>query len=87
MSLAESEYTVLRHTIASRGTARITLLPVTLIGWALIAGGLAGGGAFTDGGGIYRFSMKDRPMFRGGRQRRWPSGRPCLAAESTHSSA
>ncbi len=38
MSLAESEYTVLRHTIASRGTARITLLPVTLIGWALVAG-------------------------------------------------
>jgi len=40
MSLAESEYTVLRHTIASRGTARITLLPVTLIGWALVAGTL-----------------------------------------------
>lgn len=41
MSLDESEYTVLRHTIASRGTARITLLPVTLIGWALVAGTLA----------------------------------------------
>ena len=41
MSLAESEYTVLRHTIASRGTARITLLPVTLIGWALVAGTLS----------------------------------------------
>jgi hypothetical protein len=41
MSLAESEYTVLRHTIASRGTARIALLPVTLIGWALVAGTLA----------------------------------------------
>ena len=38
MSLTESEYTVLRHTIASRGTARMTLLPVTLIGWALVAG-------------------------------------------------
>jgi len=38
MSLAESEYTVLRHTIASRGTARITLLPVTLIGWTLVSG-------------------------------------------------
>jgi hypothetical protein len=38
MSLSESEYTVLRHTIASRGTVRITLLPVTLIGWALVAG-------------------------------------------------
>ena len=29
---------MLRHTIASRGTVRITLLPVTLIGWALVAG-------------------------------------------------
>jgi hypothetical protein len=38
MSLTESEYTVLRHTIATRGTARMTLLPVTLIGWALVAG-------------------------------------------------
>lgn len=41
MSLAESEYTVLRHTIARRGTVRITLLPVTLIGWALVSGTLA----------------------------------------------
>jgi hypothetical protein len=38
MSLTESEYTVLRHTIATRGTARMMLLPVTLIGWALVAG-------------------------------------------------
>ena len=37
MNLTESEYTALRHTIASRGTARITLLPVTLIGWATVA--------------------------------------------------
>ncbi len=40
MSLAESEYTVLRHTIANRGTARIALLPATLIGSALVAGTL-----------------------------------------------
>jgi hypothetical protein len=40
MSLSESEYTVLRHTIASRGTVRITLLPVTLIGWSIVAGTL-----------------------------------------------
>ena len=40
MSLTESEYTALRHTIASRGTARMTLLPVTVIGWALVAGTL-----------------------------------------------
>jgi hypothetical protein len=37
MSLTESEYTALRHTIASRGTARMTLLPVTVIGWAIVA--------------------------------------------------
>lgn len=37
MNLTESEYTALRHTIASRGTARMTLLPVTVIGWALVA--------------------------------------------------
>jgi hypothetical protein len=40
MNLTESEYTALRHTIASRGTARMTLLPVTIIGWALVAGTL-----------------------------------------------
>jgi hypothetical protein len=40
MNLIESEYTALRHTIASRGTARMTLLPVTFIGWALVAGTL-----------------------------------------------
>jgi hypothetical protein len=37
MSLAESEYTALRQTIASRGTARMALLPVTFIGWAIVA--------------------------------------------------
>ena len=37
MNLTESEYTALRHTIASRGTARMILLPVTFIGWALVA--------------------------------------------------
>jgi hypothetical protein len=40
MSLTESEYTALRHTIASRGTARMTVLPVTVIGWAIVAGTL-----------------------------------------------
>jgi hypothetical protein len=40
MSLTDSEYTILRHTIAHRGTARMILLPVTLIGWALVAGTL-----------------------------------------------
>jgi len=37
MSLAESEFTALRQTIASRGTTRIVLLPVTLLGWAALA--------------------------------------------------
>ena len=40
MSLAELEFTALRQTIASRGTARMTLVPVTIIGWALAAGTL-----------------------------------------------
>jgi hypothetical protein len=31
----------LRHTIASRGTIRMTLLPVTIIGWATVAGALS----------------------------------------------
>lgn len=37
MSLTESEYTALRHTIATRGTVRVALVPVTLLGWALLA--------------------------------------------------
>jgi len=37
MGLTESEFIALRRTIASRGTARIILLPVTLIGWAALA--------------------------------------------------
>lgn len=34
MSLSESEFVVLRQTIATRGTVRMALLPVTLIGWS-----------------------------------------------------
>jgi hypothetical protein len=41
MSLPESEYAALRHTIASRATARMTLIPVIFIGWALLAGTLS----------------------------------------------
>jgi len=37
MSLSESEYLVLRQTIASRGTARMILFPVAMIGWAALA--------------------------------------------------
>ena len=36
MSLTEQEYAVLRQTISTRGTVRIVLLPVTLIGWAVL---------------------------------------------------
>jgi hypothetical protein len=37
MSLLESEFSILRQTIASRGTTRVVLLPVTLLGWAALA--------------------------------------------------
>jgi hypothetical protein len=37
MSLSQSEFTALRSTIATRGTARMVLVPVTLIGWAALA--------------------------------------------------
>ena len=35
--LPESEYAVLRHTIASRGTTRMVLFPVVMIAWAALA--------------------------------------------------
>lgn len=34
--LSESEFLVLRQTIATRGTVRVVLLPVTLLGWAVM---------------------------------------------------
>ena len=37
MSLAESEFTVLRATIATRGTVRMALLPVIMLAWAALA--------------------------------------------------
>jgi hypothetical protein len=37
MSLHESEFAALRQTIASRGTVRVVLLVVTLLGWAALA--------------------------------------------------
>jgi hypothetical protein len=40
MSLPEVEFASLRQTIAMRGTVRILLLPVTLVGWSLLAGAL-----------------------------------------------
>jgi hypothetical protein len=36
MSLHESEFTVLRQTIANRGTVRVVLLVVTLLGWSAL---------------------------------------------------
>ena len=40
MSLSESEFAVLRSTIATRGTVRMAVLPLTVIGWALLAAGV-----------------------------------------------
>ena len=40
MSLSEAEFANLRQTIAMRGTVRLLLLPVTLVGWSLLAGAL-----------------------------------------------
>ena len=36
VSLTEAEYTVLRQTIATRGTVRMVLLPITLLGWSAL---------------------------------------------------
>jgi len=38
MNLTEPEFTVLRQTIATRGTARVILCPLTLLGWATVMG-------------------------------------------------
>ena len=37
MSLSEAEFVTLRRTIATRGTVRIILFPVTMLGWASLA--------------------------------------------------
>ena len=37
MSLTESEFLVLRQTIAARGTVRMALLPMAMLGWAVTA--------------------------------------------------
>ena len=37
MSLSDAEFRVLRETIATRGTVRMALLPLTMFGWAVIA--------------------------------------------------
>ena len=44
MSPSQSEFTVLRQTIAVRGTVRMALLPVTVIGWTSITVALLHGG-------------------------------------------
>src|SRR5690242_21380691 len=36
MGLTESEFTVLRQTISTRGTVRIILLPATFLGWSAV---------------------------------------------------
>src|SRR4051812_31133305 len=37
---AETEFAVLRETIAARGTTRMVLLPVTFVGWAALTAAL-----------------------------------------------
>ena len=37
MSLTELEFAALRQTIATRGTARVALVPITMLGWAILA--------------------------------------------------
>ncbi len=37
VSLSETEFAALRQTIASRGTTRMVLLPITLIGWSALS--------------------------------------------------
>ena len=37
MSLSDTEFAILRQTIATRGTARMILFPVTMIAWATLA--------------------------------------------------
>ena len=44
MSPSQSEFTVLRQTIATRGTVRMALLPLTVIGWTSITVALLHGG-------------------------------------------
>jgi hypothetical protein len=43
MSPSQSEFTVLRQTIAARGTVRMALLPVTVIGWTAMTAALLQG--------------------------------------------
>jgi hypothetical protein len=40
MSLTQTEFAVLRATIATRGTVRMALLPITVLGWAALTGAL-----------------------------------------------
>lgn len=43
MSPSQSEFMVLRQTIAVRGTVRMALLPVTVIGWTMVTAALLRG--------------------------------------------
>lgn len=40
MSLTDTEFAVLRNTIATRGTVRMALLPLTIFGWAVLSAGV-----------------------------------------------
>jgi len=48
MTLSDTEYAVLRRTIAARGTVRVALVPLVVLGWAaLLATGAPLGGLLT----------------------------------------
>jgi hypothetical protein len=57
MGLTESEFTVLRETIATRGTARIILLPITFLGWSLVITILLGLGAHVPVAGVFSLAI------------------------------
>lgn len=57
MGLTESEFTVLRETIATRGTVRIILLPITFLGWSVVVTILLVFGAHLPVAGLFSLAI------------------------------
>jgi len=57
MGLIESEFTVLRQTISTRGTVRIILLPITLVGWSAIISALLFSGIRLPVGALFSLAV------------------------------
>src|SRR5882672_6397334 len=57
MGLTESEFAILRQTIATRGSTRIVLFPVTLIGWSAIVTALLLSGSHLPVGSLFSLSV------------------------------